>query len=278
MLLPVRSGRRPRAGSRRGRGISPVIATVVLTGILMVTISIAVYYSTSLIDMNRQMMEYEYAKEQLTYAATALEQVAFGVGGARYIRFSLTSTGLNFERHPDTLEISIAGGGSQPVTLTLRPARVAVCGGPLVSTVPRLLYPEGGSLDELSKLIVRADEPLVLVHESHSGRACAYLEMYRVRTVYSGVTYVGVEEKVPYNYYAVHIINATFGRLGGSGTVPLVFRNLNVTVYQYSFSSPSVTITARLGGYQSSLTLTGLPSAQGSVVVVKISQVEVSTG
>jgi len=278
LRLPFRHGVCAALSSQRRRGVSPVIAAVILTGILMVTISIAVYYSTSLIDMNRQVMEYEYAKEQLAYAATALEQVAFGAGGARYIRFSLTSTGLNFEHHPDVLEVTITGGGSQPVTLTLRPARVAVCGGPLVATVPRLLYPEGGSLDELGKLVVGAGEPIVLVHERHAGRACAYLETYRVRAVYSGVTYAGSEERVPYNYYTVHIINATLGRLGGSGTIPLVLRNLGTFVYQYSFGSPSVTVYARLGGYQSELTLTGSPGAQGSVVIIKVSQVEVGTG
>ena len=261
------------------RGVSPVVATVILTGILLTTISIAIYYSTSLIDMNRQVMEYEYAKEQLTYAATALEQVAFGAGGARYVRFSLTSTGLSFQRRPDVLEVEISSG-AQTVRLALRPARVAVCGGPLVTTVPRLLYPEGGSLDELGRLVVGAGEPLALVHENFTGRACASLEMYRVRAFYSGVTYVhaGSGERVAYNFYVVHLINATFGRLGGSGAIPLVFRNLNATVYQYSFSEPSVTVRARLGSLEGSRTLTGSPDAQGSVVIVKVSQVEVGTG
>ena len=168
-------------GWRSRRGISPVVATVILTGILLTTISVAIYYSTSLIDMTRQMMEYEYAKEQLTYAATALEQVAFGACGARYVRFSLTSTGLNFQRRPDVLEVEISSGGAQPARLALRPARVEVCGGPLAMTVPRLLYPESGSLNELGRLVVGAEEPLALVHENFTGRACAFLEMYSVR-------------------------------------------------------------------------------------------------
>jgi hypothetical protein len=265
---------------RSRRGVSPVVATVILTGILLTTVAVAIYYSTSLIDMNRQMMEYEYAKEQLTYAATALEQVAFGAGGARYVRFSLTSTGLNLQYRPETLEVSIYGGGAQPAKLVLKPARVAVCGGPLVTTVPRLLYPEGGSLGELNRLVVGAGEPLALVYENFTGRACAFLEVYRVRAFYSGVTYVytGGGDRVPYNFYVIHLINATFGRLGGAGTIPLVFRNVNATVYQYSFGSPGVTVYARLGALEDSLALTGSPGAQGSVVVVKVSQVEVGTG
>ena len=77
------------------RGISPVIATVILTSIMLTIVAVALYYSTSLIDLNRQTMEYEYAKEQLTYVATALDQIAFGTGGSRYVRFSLTSTGIS---------------------------------------------------------------------------------------------------------------------------------------------------------------------------------------
>lgn len=261
------------------RGISQVVATVVLTGILLTTISVAIFFSTSLIDMNRQMMEYEYAKEQLTYAATALEQVAFGMGGARYVRFSLTSTGLNFHRRPEVLEVEISGGSAQPVKLVLEPARVAVCGGPLVTTVPRLLYPEGGSLDELGKLVVGAGEPIALVYENYSGRACAFLEMYRVRALYSGVTYVySGGRRVPYNFYVVHLIDAAFGRLGGSGTIPLTFRNINVSVLEYRFDSPSVTVRAKMGSLERSSTLEGSPGAQGSVVVVKISRIEVGTG
>jgi hypothetical protein len=90
--------------------------------------------------------------------------------------------------------------------------------------------------------------------------------------------YTSSGDRVPYNFYVIHLINATFGRLGGSGTIPLVFRNANVTVYQYSFGSPGVTVYARLGALEDSLALTGSPGAQGSVVVVKVSQVEVGTG
>jgi len=90
--------------------------------------------------------------------------------------------------------------------------------------------------------------------------------------------YTGSGERVAYNFYVVHLINVTFGRLGGSGAIPLVFRNLNATVYQYSFNNPSVTVYARLGSLEESRTLTGSPNAQGSVVVVKVSQIEVGTG
>ncbi|MEM1568624.1 MAG: hypothetical protein QXI84_09100 [Thermofilaceae archaeon] len=259
----------------KGRALSPVVATVILTSIMLTTVAVAVYFSTSLIDAHRQRMEYESAKELLSYAATAFEQVALGTGGARYVRFSLTSTSLSFEQTPYQLQLQIGGAGS--LTLPLR--RVSVCAGPLVTTVDNVLYPEGGRLDELEKLLVGAGEPIVLVYESFSGRACAHLEARRVRVIYSGVTYVVEDgQQVLYNFYTIHLVNATFGRLGGAGTIPLVFRNKGVVVYEYKLGTPSIQVTASLDGISSTTTLSGASNARGSIVVVKVSQVEIATG
>lgn len=262
----------------KSSALSPVVATVILTSITLTVVAVAVYYSTSLIDANRQVMEYESAKELLTYAASALEQVALGTGGARYVRFSLTSTSLNFEQTPRALEVTI-GAGEQSSRVRVPLGRVSVCAGPLVTTVERVLYPEGAPLDELGALIVGAGEPLVLVYESFDGRACAHLEARRVRVVYSGVTYVDEGgTRVPYNFFTMHLVHVTFGRLGGSGTVPLVFRNKGVTVHEYKLPTSSVRIAASLGGAQSALDVSGSPGARSSVVIVKVSQVEVGTG
>lgn len=259
----------------KGRAVSPVVATVILTSIMLTTVAVAVYFSTSLIDAHRQRMEYESAKELLSYAATAFEQVALGTGGARYVRFSLASTGLNFEQTPYTLEVTL-GEGKQ-ISLQLR--RVSICAAPLVTTVDRVIYPEGGFLSELNKLIVGAGEPIALVYESFSGRACAFLEPRRVRAIYSGVTYVIEDgQKKLYNYYTIHAVEVTFGGLGGAGTIPLIFRNKGVTVLEYRFNTPSVTISASLNGIKSERKLTGSQEASGSIVIVKISRVEVATG
>lgn len=260
----------------RRSGLSPVVANVIITGVMLTVVAVAIYYSTSLIDANRQALEYESAKELLTYAATALEQVALGTGGARYVRFSLTSTMINFESLPVKLRVVVSGGGTFSIELPFR--RLSVCGGPLVTTVERVLYPEGGSLSEINTLAVGAGEPIVLVYERFDERACAYLEVRRVRATYSGVTYVSEgNSQVPYNFYTIHLVNITFGKLGGAGTIPLVIRNNGVKVYEYKFNSPTLTVTASLDRVSSSIPLRGA-SARASIIVVKVSQLEVSTG
>ncbi|MCS7104305.1 MAG: hypothetical protein NZ954_01910 [Thermofilaceae archaeon] len=282
-------------------GISPVIATVILTGILLTTITVAVYFSTSLIDANRQMMEYEAAKDQLTYAATVLEQVAFGTGGSRYIRFSLTSTGINFMNYGSYLDFRVCnvGGVCSQLRSPIPLQGIAVKGGPLVTTVSRLLYPETGDLSvEQRKLLVEPGVPLVIVYENFSRGAYAYLIAQRGRMIYNGAFNVteraanvdcdwdGQLSNLPrckFNFYTLQIVRLEFGRLGGSGTVPVVFRNVGVDTYNYTFSGSRLTVTAMVRDQanrilqQQSVTIDG-PPANGCVVIIKIARINVSTG
>ncbi len=264
----------------RRRAVSPVVATVILTSVMLTIVSVALFYSTSLIDLNRQAMEYEYAKEQLTYAATALEQVAFGAGGARYVRFSLVSTRLDVVPSPDEIEVRASGA----TIFRGRLASLRVCGGPLVTTVPRLLYPEVGSLEaELGRLVVGAGEPMALVYENFSGGACAYLAA-RLRAFYNSQISV-TEGGAPrcYNFFTLHLLNLTRGRLGGVGTVPVVLRNNGTKIVEYRFpGASSVTLAVTQGRRYQEVTLAGPSSCggrpvDGSVLVVVVAQVTVST-
>lgn len=301
-----------QASSKVRSGISPVISTVILTGILLTVISVALFFSTSLIDMNRQTMEYEHAKDQIAYAATVIEQVAFGTGGSRYIRFSMTSTGINFENQSLFLVVEIQPVGSSGSQCNPAPnacsascplcrfslIRLSVRGGPLVTTVPRLIYPETGSLsEELSKTVVKPGEPLVVVYENFSLGAYTYVEPRRVRLVYNGA--FNVTEKAAgidcdgdgqlsnllncrFNLFTIHVARLVPGQVGGSGTIPVIFRNRGIYVYDYSFTSANVIVTARIvdglgrviATQQES---TRAPPAHGCIVVVKVSEVEVST-
>lgn len=294
------------------RGVSPVISSVIITSILLTVISVALYFSSSLIDMNRQLMEYEHAKNQLAYAATVLEQVAFGTGGSRYIRFSSASTGVNFENQSLFLVAQItplgsSGASCNPSLNACSPScplcvfsliRLSVKGGTLVTTVPRLVYPESGSLStEVSKVIAAPGEPLVIVYENFTKGAYTFLEVKRVRLVYNGA--FSVSEKAAgrdcngdgqlstlldckINFFTIQVARLVPGWVGGSGTIPVIFRNRGVSVYNYSFISSNIAITVSIVDSNGRILLqqqltTNAPSANGCVVVVKVSEIEVST-
>lgn len=301
-----------RASGKVRAGVSPVVSTIIITSILLTVISVALFFSTSLIDMNRQMMEYEHAKDQIAYAATVAEQIAFGTGGSRYIRFSMASTGVNFENVSQFLEVQITPEGSPGASYSSVPnacspsgpicrfslVRLSVRGGSLVTTVPRLVYPETGSLSaELSKVIVEPGEPIVIVYENFSLGAYTYLEARRVRLIYNGAYNItekaaGVDcngdgqlSDLPscrFNFFTIHFLWLTPGPVSGSGTIPIVFRSKGGYVYNYTFTSSNIAISARIVDSSGRViaqqqVATNAPPAKGCIVVVKVSEVEVGT-
>ena len=83
-----------------------------------------------------------------------------------------------------------------------------------------------------------------------------------------------------YNYstfelsYIMLIVNKT----GGTGNLPIVFRNVNVTTNTYIFDSSSITINVMVSGnIVETRTLTGESDVDGSLVIVRISYVYVNT-
>ncbi len=262
------------------RGISQVVTTVIMAGILLTVVGVVVFYATSLIDAHRQAMEFEAGKNLMVYAATALEQVALGAGGAREVRFSLSTTGLTFKNAAfGKLEVRING---QTVLEDYPPAMILV-GGPYVSTTFRLLRPEVevNPEVELDKLVVGAGEPVVVVYENFTGRAIVVLHAARVRAYYLGVYRVAESPGnfVPYNFFEVSYINVTLGQLGGSGHVPVIMRNVGIKVSEYVFNNTNaITIECTLDGKSQTITLTGNPNVENSVVLVRVADVVVSTG
>lgn len=260
------------------RGFSPIVSTVILTGILLTVIGVAIFYASSLIDANRQQMEFESSKDLLIYTATALEQVALGTGGSRYVRFSLSTTGIDFISNAfGELDVNVNG---VEIFRDEETSAIIIEGGPLVTNAFRMLRPEieVNPETEVNKLIVGAGEPLVIVYENFSSGAIAVLRATRIKVNYLGVFEV-LEAGVPkkYNYFAISYINITFGELGGAGNIPVVLRNKGIITREYKFNGNVIHVEANLDGVSETKDYIGDVTAQGSVIIVRIAQVEVST-
>ena len=253
---------------------------MIIASILLTMTGVVVFYASSIIDANRQMMEFEYGKDLMVYAAEALEQVALGTGGARTVKFSLSSAGINFvERAFGKLEVYVNG----VKVIEDYPSVIVLRGGTLVSTVFRMLRPEVESApyEEYLRLIVGAGEPLVVVYENFSGGAVVVLAPKRIRANYLGVYEIpkggGVFER--YSYYEISYIKVTFGKLGGSGQISITMRNVGVNESEYFFDGCSrVTVRCVLDGHEEELEMGSVCGARGAIVRVRIVNVEVSTG
>lgn len=276
--LNLLSRRMIKKVQRSMRGVSQVLTTVILTGIFITIIGVAIFYSSSLIDLNRQRMEFESSKDLLIYTATALEQVALGAGGSRYIRYSLSTAGINFVRNAfGEFKVKV---NNTDILSDKETSAIVVRAGPLVTNVFRMLRPEVEVNPEaqVNRLIVGAGEPLVIVYENFSGGAIAILRATRIRVNYLG-TFEVLEagKKKKYNYFAIFYINITFGELGGAGKIPVILRNKGITTREYKLDGTAIRVEASLDGISETKDYSGDATADGSVLIVRIAQIEVST-
>lgn len=261
-----------------GRGISPVLTTAILTGVLLTALGVAIWVSTSMIEYHTQATEYANAKNLLTYLADAVEQVALGTGGARYVRFSLRTSRLDFARSVGRIEVRVGGKAVIEDSVDA----LALRGGDMLGYVPTaVLYPEkaAGSGDELSRFLVRPGEPLTLVWEEWDRGPKTTLVCRRVRVSYLGVYRIlEAGELRTYNVFEVAYINLTIGRTYGSGAIPVVVRSLNSTVEELVLGSNSVQVSVLWNGEPvASETLAGDPGADGTIILIRVARVEVST-
>ncbi len=261
------------------RGISQVLTTVILSSILLTTISVAIFYSTSIINARQQQMEYASARDTALYLADALEQVAFGTGGARMIKISLSTVKINFLNH--SLENFTVTIDSNKI-INEKLSEIIFEGGSLVTASFNLLRPSisepEAAATELKRLIVSSGDPIVVVYENFTHGAKTFVYAPRIRFVYLGVIprRVGNTYEL-YNFFEVSFIRIYFQDIGGSGTINIVARNMGINTSEIFVPSNSVTVTCTFGAFSQTMTLQGETSADGSVVIVRIANIRVST-
>jgi len=263
----------------KSKGVSVTLTTVILTSILLTTLGIALFISTTVIEYHTQSTEYENAQNLITYLADAVEQVSLGSGGARYVRFSLRTTRLDFVRdYYGELEIKL----NDNTIIRDNPDALIIRGGNLLTAPPfQVLYPEGitDPASELNKYIVEVGEPVTLVYQTYEQGPATILLCKRVRVGYLGVYNVLENNELKqYNAFEIVYINITIGRTGGVETIPVIARNRNVTLTTYYISDNSFTLSVYLNGQLvDQKTFSGISSAEGSMIIVRVAHTELST-
>ena len=262
------------------KGLSVTVTTVILTGIMITILGIALFLSNTVVEYHTQATEYQNSKNLMTYLADALEQVALGTGGARYVRFSLRTARLDFVR--DILEGDLEVKINNDVVFRESPDALVLRGGNLLTAPPlNVLYPEGVTdpEPELEKYIVETGEPVTLVYEEFWEGPATILVCRRVRVNYLGVYNILESGSLKqYNVFEVVFINLTIGRTGGAGIIPVVVRSKNVTLINYYLDDNSFTLSVYVAGQlKDQKVFTGEQTAAGTVVVIRISHVEIGT-
>ena len=267
-------------GNYRSKGFSQIISTVIITSILLTTISLAIFYASTVISASQQQMEYASAKDTAVYLADAIEQVAFGTGNARMIKISLSTVKVIFLNH-SIGQFTVRIGSDTIINDNI--SAIIFQGGEYVTTSFMLLRPSvsnpNDAQSELTKLIVSSSESLVIVYENFTRGAKTFVYSPRVRVAYLGVIPRKLDNNTYrfYNFFEVTFIRIYFKNIGGSGTINIVARNMGLNTTEIVLPSNSAQIECVFNGATQTMTMSGYSNADGSIILVRIANIMIST-
>jgi hypothetical protein len=260
----------------RRKGLSAVLSTIILAAAILTITVAALFVSTTALDQQLDMSEFEQAKNNVLTLVDIVEHVAVDEGSSGYIRMNLRTAHPTFEQNGARITVTVGGGN----VIDGYTGLMKIGGGGLVGI--------GGGIERLigsDQLIVgSASDPLGYVYVVQDNGAWIKLDYARVRARYMGkFLYYEGGEKINRSIVRIAFINITFGtiRIFGTGTLDLVARNIRTVVDSFTVDGESVHVTVNVDGrfadFDVGPTVHTPPLATQTVIYIVRMDVEIST-
>lgn len=173
-------------GRRRKRsGISEVIATTILTAILLVVVIVAFGYSTFILGIESASREFDQAQGIMQSCGNLIEDLVYRPDSSAFIRFSFKTSGPSFIQTGKNIVLTVSNKTKNYTPLSSTNASIAVFqirGSSLVGTSDKNLV--GNS----SILLKDPSQSLGRVEVNQSKGALISLDYGRARINYLGVS------------------------------------------------------------------------------------------
>jgi hypothetical protein len=251
-----------KATARKRRGISHVITTIIISGVLLTILVVASYASTVILESQIASTEFEQAKSNMMMLDDVIQDVALRLGSGGYVQFNQRSGGIGIYEKTETVTIlapdltPIFNKSTSMITLTYRTNRVPT---------------SELSLRGTSSLIVNMTQTIGYLRVETGQGAQVSLDYNRTRVVPTGALEVG---GATYNFIEITLIELVRGRTGGSDTVSVKVRNTAVNTSTSPTFNNTGSLTVKFGSRTGSWTLP--PGAPQTVVIVSEVVIEVS--
>jgi hypothetical protein len=106
--------------SKKIRGISPVVSTIIISATLLIILVIASFVATNMLELQIANTEFEQAKTNMLLLDEVIQDVALRRNAGGYVQFNQRSGGINIIQNTETLKI-LGPPQRKSGTLTLRP-------------------------------------------------------------------------------------------------------------------------------------------------------------
>ncbi|MEM2960937.1 MAG: hypothetical protein QXU67_04970 [Candidatus Bathyarchaeia archaeon] len=243
--------------ARNEKAISPVIAAVILSSVLLVILIVATFVANNILELRVQNTEFEQAKTNMLLLHEIIEEAGLRHSSGSYAQFNLRSGAIDIvENNPDNLTVLVNGTqiiNSETLSIIYRAGR-------LVSSIPT-------SLRGNSSLIVKgAASSLGYLRIETEGGVKIKLDYNRIRIMES--------ETTEYNLVEILIFEIERGSIGGSGTLRIKAQNKGIFIESYTYYSKTVAIKVQVGSQTEEYNYSG--NLENTVVAVIKSVIEVS--
>jgi type II secretory pathway pseudopilin PulG len=230
--VPIRTASRnhlTKNGRKRNTGISSVITTLIITGVLLILLVVASFAAINILGSQIADTEFEQAKSNMSLLDEVIQDVALRRGAGGYVQFNQRTGGIGINQTTNSISlIAVDNVTGERTTLGNW------------SSLLTLLY-HGGSqvsgaeinITGTPKLNVGMSEPPSFLRVEVGPGLWVKLDYNRVRTIPMGKTIVN---NTAYDLYDITFIRLKKGNItGASDTVNFKVQNLDIitnsTVY-----------------------------------------------
>jgi len=254
------------------------LEAVILTSVMATAMVVALYTAYSMVEAQVQAVDFNNAKNLMKYLAEAIEQLAAGSGGARYVRIPLVKGAPEYRADAGELRVYVYDGSNWIEVLNDAYDVFMYRGGEFVTAPEEVVRPELAP-EVRDEPVVGLSDPVVVVYTTRiKGRPYIVLEAARVRAGYLGVYSVGrASDEEKYHVYMLEYVRLVVRNIAGTESAVVVAENAGATVNPLVLQGVKLRLRVERDGQSTEVTLTpGDPEAASkSCLLVRVVEVRV---
>jgi len=255
------------------KGASPTISTIIIFSILLSAVIFSVMLSYDLLEINAEIIEFKNGENEMLYLAYTIETLASNIGASASVRFNTRTAVPSLIFNYSLFRVTV-----NSITVVEE------------HNIPVIIYTGGSKVFGVSKEDLRGVDalivnqtgiPLLYTYKTFNKRAMIIIDPVRIRVTYLGVFNFSTPDGWKLlNVVSIEYIQFERGVLGGSGTITIYIKNINVTKETYLLAENTITINAIrqdiLGKSRMENYVINGESVDGTVIVFSKSKIKIS--
>jgi hypothetical protein len=224
--------------AKRKRGLSNVISTVILTGIMLTILLVASFISLNIINAQLVSTEFEQAKSNMLLLDTTVQDVALRSGAGGFVQFNERQGGIGIANQTgDSLSINATDGETTYSANFNGLVEFIYSGGTLATNAVNSTSGYTSLRGDLNYAYVNMTQNLGFLRLEQEDGAKIKLDYDRVRILSTGL----VDSQT--NFVHLIFIHLIKGITSGSGTVNVHVQNYQTITNTWEFCSGAVLFT-----------------------------------